>query len=154
MLTPDLIQFHLDMGGGMLGVRDATNRPAVLEFLYVEVGEEHLVGVAPAYLAPEALVENVADNAQFALVTSRVPGDHRSVQVKGRVTECLPSVVRPDDVRTALALPVQRYPMMPESFDLSRFEVLADLPVHRLRLEIDEVFDQTPGPRAGTPVTR
>jgi hypothetical protein len=121
----------------------------IVECLYVEVNEDLLVGLVPTYLLSGDIVDNLADNAQFALVTSRVPGDHRSVQMKGRITECLPNVVRPDDVRTALSLPKQRYPGIPESLDLSRFQALVDVPVHRLQFQVDEVFDQTPGPNAG-----
>ena len=152
MLTPDMIQFLRDVGGGILCTRDADNRPSIVECLYVEIGEDQLVGLVPPYLPTGDLLGNLADNAEFALITSRVPGDHRSIQVKGHVTDWQANVVTPDEVRTALALPTQRYPGVPESLDLSRFEDLVDLPVHRLEFRVEEVFDQTPGPNAGNPV--
>lgn len=152
MLTPEMRQFLLDVGGGMLCTRDAHNRPAIVECFLVEVGEHDVVGLVSPHLLTDDLVANVTDNRRFALTTSRVPGSHRSIQMKGLVTEILPAVARPDDVATAMSHPTERYPGIPHDFDVSRFDVLADMPVHRLVFEVDEVYDQTPGPNAGSPV--
>lgn len=152
MLTDEMIQFLLDVGGGMLCTRDADNRPAIVECFFVEVSEDRLVGLVAPHLLTDDLVGNVADNSQFALTTSRVPGSHRSIQLKGRVAEILPDVLRPDDFTMAMSNPTELYPGIPRDFDTSRFQVLADRPIHRLVFEVEEVYDQTPGPNAGSPV--
>lgn len=102
---------------------------------------------------PQA-VDNVTANRHVA-VTLTSPSTYRSVQVKGRAV--LVAEGSQDDVQRVdahlrafldeLATVGLSIPLMRRILDAER-EVSPALIT--IRLEIDEIFDQTPGPAAGT----
>ena len=95
-------------------------------------------------------VANLRANGRIAVAAAR-PADHRSVQVKGRVLE-----IREGDERDRAA--VERYRELlvfhlgsigyPPRL-LHRLEVW---PAEVVRVAVEALFEQTPGPRAGAPL--
>jgi len=152
MLSEDVIGFLQYMGGGMLCTRDADNQPAACEILYAEVTSDHLVGFVPAHLGPH-LAANLADSPVAACVTSRTHGDHRSVQIKGTVTEFDDARIHDRAEFGEFPFNMARYhPQLPPEQVHQLIAQLMEYPVFRLSIEVTELFDQTPGPRAGSPI--
>src|SRR5262245_22176845 len=91
MLEDEVITFLRGRPIAMLCTRDRQNRPSAHECFLAEITADRVVALVPEQLARN-LAANVADNGEAAMVVSRAPGDHRSVQLKGKI-------VRLDDVR-------------------------------------------------------
>ena len=113
-------------------------------------------GTAMTVFVAEALAEatlaNVRDNGQVALTATRVT-DNRSVQVKGTVVDVRDADASDERfVATVLSLTTEQMALigMPRSVT-TRVVVW---PCLALLVEVREVFDQTPGPRAGQPLER
>src|SRR5438132_1471852 len=85
MLNDDTVEFLRSRPISMLCTRDRENRPAAHECFLADVTHERVIAFVPEHLARH-LAQNVADNGAAALLVSRSPGDHRSVQLKGRIT--------------------------------------------------------------------
>src|SRR3954468_15074331 len=93
-------------------------------------------------------LENVADHGPIALNATEVE-THRSFQLKGRVTAVEPAT------RDDLALGVEYRRRFfaavkeTEAIDLELIERMVPETFVALEFEVDDVFDQTPGPTAG-----
>jgi hypothetical protein len=100
-------------------------------------------GVSPQLLA------DIASNGRIAFVCSN-PVDHATVQLKGR-TGAMRLAVEAE--RPFLRERVDRHLESLEAVGVSR-RFVADLvhwPAYAVEIAIDAVFEQTPGPNAGTP---
>jgi len=92
-------------------------------------------------------LRNLSVNPKCAVCFSR-PGDHRSIQIKGRVVATRPA-------SEADRVVVERYvPSLMEALSLvgisrSLTGRLAHWPSTAVDVEVDELFHQTPGPGAG-----
>jgi len=152
-LDPQLTEFFESGVSLLVGTRDARllaeNTRAM--GLRVEPGGREITLLLPVATAERTLA-NLRDNGRVAVCTSRAE-DHRSVQVKGAVIE----------IRAAMASEraiVERYRKliaaswgflgMPTNltFELSCW------PCHAVKLGIESIFEQTPGPGAGAPLRR
>jgi len=152
MLSENVIDFLQSMGGSMLCTRSADNQPAACEMLWAEVAPHHVIGMVPAHLGAHLPV-HFADNTDVSVVTSQTYGDHRSVQVKGTIADLEgPRVFDRSDVGEWFLNTVKFFPQFPPE-DVAR--VLIDIvgcPVFRITIEVSDVFDQTPGPKAGASI--
>ncbi len=153
MLSPDLAEF-LESGVSILvGTRGDRFAPDCMRALGARV--EPGLGELTVYL-PEAVAEsnlaNLRDVPRAAICFSR-PQDHRSIQIKGTVLEVREA--REDEravverYRGALAASLGVLGLPPRIV----FRV-AHWPCRALRVRVESVFVQTPGPGAGAPLAR
>lgn len=95
---------------------------------------------------------NLRENPRIAVCFSR-PRDHRSVQIKGRVTAVAPAAAvdrqRIERYRHGLAEELA-WLGLPERLTLR----VTWWPCHAIRLEVESIYDQTPGPGAGAKLAR
>jgi general stress protein 26 len=151
LISTELASF-LESGVSMqVGTRDARLLPEAVRGMGVraERGGTRLTVFLPAATAERTLA-NLRDNGRIAVCFSR-PEDHRTIQVKGRAV----AVREADAAERAL---VERYR---GSFAQSLLFVgvplrvslrAAHWPCRAVELEVEEVFQQTPGPGAGAPL--
>jgi len=148
MLSQDVIAFLRSRPIAMLCTRDANNRPYGHESCLPHIEADRVVVLVPEQLARN-LVENVRDNAAAALLVSRAPGDHRSVQMKGRITDLEMPAMRTEMFASLERLVDAYRGYMPEDEARAMWTRMSQQPMYRFVLHVAEVFDQTPGPGAG-----
>jgi hypothetical protein len=148
MLSEDVIAFLRSRPIAMLCTRDAHNRPYGHESCLPHIEADHVIVLVAEQLARN-LVENVRNNGAAALLVSRAPGDHRSVQLKGRITDIELPAVRTEMFENLERLVDTYRGYMPEDAARAMWLRMSQQRMYRLRLEVAEVFDQTPGPGAG-----
>jgi hypothetical protein len=146
----ELVDFILDHGG-FLATRDAHNRPTAVEASVVGLAPETgMAEIAANARFARRMPDNIRDNGVFAMSCTRPFGDHRSVQLKG---QCL-DLQGPMDAAERLARSIGTLHRALHTFGVPQ-RVIDDYgrvrfePSWLLRVRIDEVFDQTPGPSAG-----
>ena len=148
MISPDLFEF-LESGVSILvGSRSDRLLPECCRGLGARVEEEGRgITVFLPVATTEQTVSNLRDNGRIAVCFSRA-GDHRSMQIKGQVI----SIQEANEADRAV---IQRYRhSLAESWGVigvpSRITLrMAHWPCHSVRLRVDSVFNQTPGPGAG-----
>ena len=151
MIGAELKEF-LESGISVLvGSRDRLLVPeAIRGFgLRVEADGRELVVFVPDAWGGRTLA-NLRDNGRIAVGAAR-PRDHRSVQIKGSVVE-----IRPGDDDDRALLEGYRERLVDHfgaiGFPPRILHRLAAWPCHAVRLAVEALFEQTPGPRAGTPL--
>ena len=149
----EIVEFILDHGG-FVATRDARNRPTACEASVVALDAEGgIAEIAANARFSRRLPDNIRDNGVVAMSCTRPFGDHRSVQLKGRCVEMrgpmrVPTLARSIETLHR-ALPTFGVPQRV----IDDYGLVKDEPCWVLRVRIDEVFDQTPGPAAGTALT-
>ena len=151
LLSPEVVDF---LEGGRItfvATRDPEMVPECVLASGVRISADRRIA---SVFVPEVFAEltqrNLAHNRQVAVTTTHVV-DSRSVQLKGEMTEV--GRATEDDLRF-LEGPIQglRHELalagMPRSFTAR----LVHFPSIAIRLRVREVYDQTPGPRAGKPL--
>lgn len=149
----DLAALLKDLSVVAIGTRDAELRPECVLTAGVTLGP------SPGRLTvwvPEAggarTFANLGENGSVAVVLEEA-GTHRTVQVKGRCLEVRPATEADREAVRAAS----------EAFGRQLMAVGLPAPVVRRRstwpcravvVEAGEVFEQTPGPDAGRPLTR
>lgn len=132
----------------VVGTCDARNVPSVARAWGLSLENGRLELCIPAAAHAQALA-NLAATRQAA-VTMTVPSTYRSVQVKGRVIElATPSdgdLRRVERHRSAF-LAEAALVGLPNEHATRVFAADGDLV--KVAIDIDDVFDQTPGPTAG-----
>jgi hypothetical protein len=151
VISEDLANF-LESGVTMLvGTRDAECRPEGVRGFgaRVERGREELTVFVSAVNAARTLA-NVRANGRVAICFTR-PIDHRSIQVKGQVLDVRDAV---DDERPLVDGFGERLSRILGEIGVPPRLVLRmnRWPAHALRVRMEGVFVQTPGPGAGTPL--
>jgi hypothetical protein len=152
VLPADLADF-LESGVSILvGTRDMGLRPATARAMGASVGRE--LRTLTLYL-PEATAErtlaNLRDNGQIAMTFSRAI-DHRSIQIKGKCTLIRAGTVEDRAVQ-------ERYrALLIESLALiglprSELERATYWPSVAVEVDVGELYEQTPGPQAGSPLS-
>jgi hypothetical protein len=146
---PSIVRY---LGNGMsivIGTVDAAGWPATCRAVAL-AGHEDALGVTvylPVVTAAETIA-NLATNGRIAIVSS-CPTDHGTVQLKGRsrsvrvACESEAEVVRAQMERFADVLDQVGVPRR-----IARS--LAAWPAFAVDVEVEAVFEQTPGPRAGS----
>jgi hypothetical protein len=151
LISEELASFVESAVTMLVGTRDDDLRPEGVKGFgaRVEPGREELTVFISAAHAARTLA-NARANERVAVCFTR-PADHRSIQVKGPVLE-----VR--DAREEERPLVERYTerlagILGEIGIPPRLILrIARWPAYALRLRMDGVFVQTPGPGAGTPL--
>jgi hypothetical protein len=135
-----------------LGTRNGRLEPNGVRVVAVTVEGDgrHLIAFVPELAAPLVLPD-LESNGQAALVFSRPP-DERACQVKGTFTGARPA--SPDD-RAAVEGQWERWRTRLASIGVARptLEPWIVWPCVAIRLRVTAIFNQTPGPNAGAPLT-
>jgi len=148
VISPELQQFISAGLSILVGSADRESRPFAVRAVAARVdgGGAELLTYVPDVLAGTTLA-NVRRNPRLAVCFGR-PEDHRTIQLKGPVLEVRPArddereVV--DSYRVAFARTMAFVGLPPEV--TMRFALW---PCHMLRVRVEQVFSQTPGPNAG-----
>jgi hypothetical protein len=148
MLSAEVITFLSSMGGGMLCTRSDANQPAHHECLLALVTADHFIGLVPIHLS-RSLPENVAANGDAAFVSSRVYGDHRSVQLKGKIAEFREPGLYPNEIAGLFPSLRALFPMISDEKAAWMLATMQKTPSYWLKFQVAQVFDQSPGPSAG-----
>ena len=152
MLDENVIEFLKAMGGGMLCTRNGECQPAASELILTDVTADRLIGIVPVHLGPH-LPAYLSESRKASLVASHTFGDHRSVQVKGEVDVFEDAAVYdPAEFGEVPFNMARYYPSMAMELVRQAMLVVMSCEVFKLELVVSEVFDQTPGPKAGAPL--
>lgn len=151
MINGELQEFFESGVSVLVGTRDRLLVPEATRGFGARVladGAELEVFVPEAW--GERTFANLADNGRIAVSVAQ-PEDHRSVQVKGTSLE-LRGAAEPDRAaidryREALIAKFSAIGYPP-----SLFHRLNVWPCRVVRLRVESLFEQTPGPRAGVPL--
>jgi hypothetical protein len=151
MVPADLVDFLQSGISILVGTRDAVLQPATLRAMGASVGRSRS---ALTVYVPEATgaqtIANLRDNGRIAVAFSRSI-DHRSIQVKGRCTTIRQSGEDDRGVQARyLALLAESLSLI--GFQRSHIERASYWPSFAVEVEVTELYEQTPGPLAGTPL--
>jgi hypothetical protein len=151
MLTAQLAAFLEDGLGLHIAARDEHMQPdgARAAAVKVEPDRRHLV----AYVAERAvarILPHLRSNGQIAVSFGR-PADERACQVKGIVVDIRPA--HPDE-HPVVSAQWDGYMRQLELVGISRHVASgwSVWPAVAIRVRVTAVFEQTPGPQAGTPI--
>lgn len=151
MITGELQEFFESGVSVLVGTRDRLLVPEAARGFGARVlagGGELEVFVPEAW--GERTFANLAENGRIAVSVAQ-PEDHRSVQVKGTMLEMRdaaePERAAIERYREALIAKFSVIGYPPSLFH--RFNVW---PCRVVRLRVEALFEQTPGPRAGAPL--
>jgi hypothetical protein len=133
----------------VVGTRDADLVPACVQAVGFAADGSGRVTVYVPEVAGEACLANIEANGAVAVVMEKVM-THRTVQVKGRCVETRPA--RPDEreiVERCMASFTDDVALAgaPRRILLKKNR----WPCRAVTIDVTEVFEQTPGPRAGLP---
>jgi hypothetical protein len=151
VIDDDVLEFLRSRPIAMTGTRDRQRRPFAHETFLAVIEPDHIIGIVLEQFSRN-LAENVADNGVAAVLVTRQPGDHRSVQMKGAIT-ALERVSSQPEVAILLqsVVPILRN-FMSEADAAAMLASVASQPAFRFRFDVTRVFNQTPGPGAGRPI--
>jgi hypothetical protein len=152
MLTPDVASF---LEGGQcihIGTRSEQLEPTGVVVVAVSVDSDrsHVTAFLPKVGSKEVLAHLHA-NGQAALCFAR-PVDDRACQVKGTYVEARPATKKE---RAIVDAQWEQSLRQLEQIGIPRllWSGYAVWPCVAVRLRVTEIFDQTPGPGAGAPLT-
>jgi hypothetical protein len=157
MILPDEISTLVGAVGlaVVVGTRDERLVPELARAWGIHVLErgDELALCVPVASSRRTLA-NLADNGQLA-VTLTVPSTYRSFQIKGRSLGIAPAtaddLARVERHHQAFAIEVRAVGLSPErAARLYEAETEASPELMTVRMAIEDVFDQTPGPGAGS----
>lgn len=149
MLGAELADFVESGVSVLVGTRDARLRPTCMRGMgaLVDRATGRITLLLPEGVAAETLA-NMRDNGLVAVTFSR-PIDHRSFQTKGKVVEIRPltDAEREAQERYRPAFSEQLYAVgVPRGVS----KRIRTSPSVAVVFEPNEMYEQTPGPRAGT----
>ena len=152
MIDPALASF-LEEGLSLhIGTRDATFQPqgARVAAVKVETGGLNLVAYVPE-AAFSRIRTNLETNGLAAISVGR-PIDDRACQVKGSVTDIRPAR---DSEQELVAAQWDGFMRQLEMIGIPRAIAAgwSSWPAVAITLKVTAVFEQTPGPQAGTPIS-
>ncbi|MDB4935194.1 MAG: hypothetical protein JWP87_2166 [Labilithrix sp.] len=152
-ISDDLATFLESGISVVVGSRDAQRRPAAMRAAgaVVSADRRSVTVFLPDQNAARTL-DNLRDNGRIAVTFSR-PSDHRSIQVKGSCVELRPAT---EDERARRETYVAAFVDELATVGMARENTgrLTSWPSVAVRVEVEEVFDQTPGPAAGQKLGR
>ena len=151
MIAPQLARFLEEGLGIYVGTRDDGLRPNGARALAVMVaggGAELTVHLAA--VAADRLLPDLRSNGQVAVSFAR-PVDDRACQIKGLFVAARPTS---DEERAAVERQWQGFLSQLEKIGIpeAATESWVRWPAIAVRVSVTAVFDQTPGPLAGTPL--
>jgi predicted pyridoxine 5'-phosphate oxidase superfamily flavin-nucleotide-binding protein len=131
-----------------VGTADARGRPDGARCFGVFVapgGAELTVWVGAPMLGE--IARNLRENPRVAVCVSR-PSDHRTIQVKGRLLELRDAIeedrIHVDRYRAATSATLAEIGVPPRVF-----LAVVTWPATAIRMAVEEIYVQTPGPGAG-----
>jgi hypothetical protein len=152
MIDKELAAFLEEGIGIQIGTRDAALAPngARVVAVRVEDAGTRIVAFVPERAAP-MVVPDLEANGQAAIVFARPP-DERSCQVKG-VFEGMRAAGPPDErfVREQWRRWLERLATI--GLPVATLEGWEAWPCVAIRLRVTALFNQTPGPNAGAPLS-
>lgn len=154
MISRDLETFLQSGISVLVGTRDRDLLPECIRGVGARVaaGGTELTVFVPAATASRTL-QNVADNGRIAVCFGR-PRDHRTIQIKGAVL----AVADADDDGDRACIERWREGIARElgwvGVPGGIVRRIAHWPACAIRLQVEAVFEQTPGPGAGDPLRR
>lgn len=151
MIPEELADFVASGVSVLVGTRDAAWAPDAVRGMgaRVEAAGRELSVFLPCATAGTSLA-NLTDNGRIAVCFSRA-ADHRSIQVKGRVVAISPADDedhRAIDRYRNLLVDSWSFVGVPRRLTLR----MAAWPAVTVRFTVDALYEQTPGPVAGTPI--
>jgi hypothetical protein len=150
-IPPETAEFIESGVSVLVGSRDARFEPECVRAVGVRVedGGTALTVFVPAATGARAIA-NLRDNGRVAVFFSRAM-DHASLQVKGTVLDIADAAPgdRPGIDRQRAALAAALGPIGVPPRWIFR---MAHWPAHAVRLRVEQLFRQTPGPGAGAPL--
>lgn len=149
MLTDERVRRHLGAGMHMaVGTVNAAGNPCVCDAVALELqpSGSAVTVYLPVATAAET-VANLATNGRVAIV-STFPPDHGTVQLKGQSRAVR---LAGEEQRAFVAESLDQLAGVLEQMGLPRAITLSvqHWPAFAVDVEVESVFDQTPGPRAG-----
>ena len=151
MIDVELAAFLEEGIAIQLGTRNDRLEPNGVRVVAVAVDADgrHLVAYVPDAAVGQVLPD-LESNGQAALVFARPP-DERACQVKGTFRSARPAT---EAERQAVEGQWQRWLDRLASIGVARatFEPWITWPCTAIRLRVNAIFDQTPGPNAGVPL--
>ena len=143
----DRLRKLLEIGTSVIvGAVDADGVPACCRGIALRVNEDSVTVFVPMATSQE-IVANVATNRRLAIVCSQ-PLSHESIQIKG-VTQGVRLASAADEsfVRAKL----EQFADVLDTIGLPRrvTRSLAHWPAYAIEVSVEQLFDQTPGPKAG-----
>jgi hypothetical protein len=148
MLADDLTELFESGVSILVGTRDASFVPEAMRGCgaIVHPDRRHITVFLPTSVS-ERTVANLRDNAQVAVAFSRVL-DHASIQVKGRVEDIRPATETDRDVIARYHVAFAEMIYM-AGIPRARTRTMNVWPSVAITFEVTDIFEQTPGPRAG-----
>src|SRR5688572_24780529 len=151
LLTPDLVSFLEGPNSMMVASRDAALVPAIARAvaLFCAPDGQHVTVVLPDAPAARVLAQlaGTTDGGRVALVTE-LSATHRTIQLKGQVVAMSPTS---EAERAAVEAKLEAWFGQLEQIGLPRklTERLTRWPSTSVRVRVEQVFEQSPGPGAG-----
>jgi hypothetical protein len=153
VLSDELVEFVESGLSISVGTRDALNRPECQRVMGASVGADRKsVSLYLNRVLADRTLANLDDNRQIAAFFTR-PVDHRSVQIKGTLTEWHvgTDVDRALQERYLAGFVEQLYCVMIPRAVTRRMRLWPSVVV---TFAVEGLFMQTPGPAAGARLTR
>jgi len=151
MIPAELVEYLHGPMGFILGTRDPRLRPCITWVSGVKadpVNDEITVYLADVYA--ERTLRNLEDNGMVALTCGHGPA-HETFQFKGRLVESRPSSEQDIAIQELYkAKTSAHYGGNYGEEARGVFDTLALHPSTAVRFKVTEIFDQTPGPNAGS----
>jgi hypothetical protein len=153
VITPELAEFIESGISVLVGTRDARLRPDCVRGAGVraDAAAGTLTVFLPAATAERALA-NLADNGRIAVTITRAI-DHRSLQLKGGALEVRPSSAE-ERVEIERYLELLAVDWGHVGVPRKATKSMNHGPAVPVTLRCEALFEQTPGPGAGGPLTR
>jgi hypothetical protein len=147
-LRRDLPRILESLSAIAVGTRDDGLVPACTLAAGAQASEDGRVTIYIPEAIGTAIFANVAANGAVAVVLEHIP-THRSVQVKGRCVEM--RVAREDERDIVEKSQAAFFDVVELIGAPSAVRRRRRWPCRAITIEVTDVFEQTPGPRAGAP---
>jgi hypothetical protein len=149
MIPAELVEFIHGPYVTFVGTRDERMRPSISwAFGAVADAAKGTITFFLPNVEGEAILNSLSQNGSVALTITDTPGDHHSIQFKGKHIESRPSteteMAFQDNYKVRL---IEHFRKMgiPNEF----FGGFSYYPSTAVSFRVEEIFDQTPGPGAG-----
>ena len=154
LLTPEHIAMIGKGVSAIVASRDAANRPSLMRAVGAGISPDGTeITVFLSRSQSRQLLQDVAATGQVAVVFSE-PLSHRTVQVKARSAEMRAAVEQDLPLLRRYLASMERE-VACVGFDARFVRAMLACPLEdmvAIRFRPSEAFDQTPGPRAGSPL--
>ena len=153
MLSDPAVRRHFGEGTSLMAATaDGEGVPMCCRAVGLAQAADGIVRVYLPVATAAPMVANLATTRLIAVVSS-FPVDHVTIQLKGRSRAVR---IAREDERPAVAGWLNKFADVVGSLGLPHAVTLglAHWPAFAVEMEVDAIFDQTPGPRAGAMVRK